>query len=121
MNKDIKEIINKLNEVMENIEIYYNICNNIINNYNIKNRNYQILKNMKEVINIDSIEDINNLTTDKNINNKFSKIIDMYNKMEFEAEKNKFEIVKVNDIIFNEYEKENNAQINEIKNNAERK
>ena len=39
MNEDIDKIINKLKIIKENIEIYYNICNNIIKNYNIKNRN----------------------------------------------------------------------------------
>ena len=32
LNEDIKEIINKLNIVMKNIEIYSNICKNYINN-----------------------------------------------------------------------------------------
>ena len=46
LNEKIKEIINKLNKIINNIDIYYNINENIINN-NIRNRNYQILINIK--------------------------------------------------------------------------
>ena len=41
-NKNIKNIIRKLNKVKENMEIYYKINESIINNYEIKNRNYEI-------------------------------------------------------------------------------
>ena len=44
LNKDIKYIINILNNVMNNIKIYYNICNNYINNYDIKKINYEKLE-----------------------------------------------------------------------------
>ena len=40
---DIKIMINKLNEVMKNIDLYYNINNNIYKNYDKKNINYEIL------------------------------------------------------------------------------
>ena len=40
MNENIKEIIKKLNKVSENMEIYYRIYNDILNNYENKNRNY---------------------------------------------------------------------------------
>ena len=71
-------IINKLKKVKENMMIYYNIYNNMINNYEIKNRNYNILKNINEINNniIKDIKEINN-----NINNKIYKILKIYNKM----------------------------------------
>ena len=96
MNENIKDIINQLKKVMENIEIYYRICENIINNYNIKNRNYEILKNMKEIINKNIIKDINNVINENEIKNKFIKIIDIYNKMKKEEKKRKNEIIKIN-------------------------
>jgi len=43
----IDEIIKKLEETKENINIYYNISNKIINNNN-NNINYEILQNIKE-------------------------------------------------------------------------
>ena len=66
LKKDIYEIIIKLNIVKENIEIYNNICDIIINNYNIKNRNYQILQNINGIINNDIIKDIDNIINKNN-------------------------------------------------------
>lgn len=54
-NKIIQEIIYKLNLFTENIELYYNICNEIVNAYERKKRNYQVLQNIKE------FEDYNNI------------------------------------------------------------
>ena len=33
-------MIHNLERIKENMEIYYNIYNNMINNYEVKNRNY---------------------------------------------------------------------------------
>jgi len=41
-------MINKLNKVMDNIDIYYNISKNMIKNYEKKNRNYIILQNINK-------------------------------------------------------------------------
>ena len=50
-----KEVINKfkkdLDDIIFNFEIYYSINDNIIKNYTMKKRNYQLLTNIKEVIN----------------------------------------------------------------------
>jgi hypothetical protein len=78
---DINEMINILNKTMENIEYYYNISNDIINNYNNKRINYEILYNIKNIYNKDIYEDINNIINENNINNKFKKINDIYDKM----------------------------------------
>ena len=59
-NNNIKEKINKLNKIIENIEEYYNIINEIINKYiNNKKINYQILININNIINKNNI--INNI------------------------------------------------------------
>ena len=82
--KEIDEFIDKTNEkikklsiIKENMEEYYKIINGIINNY-IKNKkiNYQILKNIKEII-----EDNNIINEIKEINkdNKYDKINIIYN------------------------------------------
>jgi len=44
----IDDIVNKLKNIKENMRIYYNLSNNIINN---NNRNYEILNNINEFIN----------------------------------------------------------------------
>ena len=48
-NSNIKEIINKLNELSDIMNIYYEINNNLIKNYEKKNRNYQILQNISQI------------------------------------------------------------------------
>ena len=67
------EIINKLNKIINNMDIYYNINKNIINNNNIRNRNYQILMNLNNInkYNNNIINDINNIINENNINNKY--------------------------------------------------
>ena len=62
-------------------EIYYKIIKNIINNYNIKKRNYELLFNIKEIINNDIIKDINDINNENNIINKFNMIFNIYKKL----------------------------------------
>ena len=79
-NNDIKEKINKLKLISENIEEYYNIINGIIEKYiNSKKRNYQILININNIINKNNI--INNIKNINNNNNKYDDIIEIYNKI----------------------------------------
>ena len=68
-NKIIDDSIKKLNELKYNIQKYYEINYNLINNFNIKNRNYQILKNIGNM-NINLInKNLNKLINEYNINN----------------------------------------------------
>ena len=46
-NTIINETINKLNKIIENNEIYYNIFKDMIKSYEDKNINYELLKNLK--------------------------------------------------------------------------
>ena len=50
-NKNIKDIIEKLNKTLNKIKAYYKIFSNITNNYDIININYQILNNINEILN----------------------------------------------------------------------
>jgi len=74
----IKENIEKLNAIKENIKEYYKIINDIINNY-IKNKkiNYEILKNIREILDNNIINDIKKI----NDSNKYEDIISIYNKI----------------------------------------
>ena len=45
-NKLIKSLILKLNSLMESINIFYDINNNILNNYNMENKNYEFFQNI---------------------------------------------------------------------------
>ena len=61
LNNSINEIKNVLNKVSDNMEIYYTIIYDIVNNFDKKKKNYEILKNIssvKDFINIPDIEDI---------------------------------------------------------------
>ena len=78
-NNNIQKIIDKLKKVMNNMEIYYNIYNDIMINYG-KSRNYEILQNAKE-INNNIFEEINKINNENNIYKKFNHIMDIYNNM----------------------------------------
>ena len=81
-NENIKDIIKKLNKVMENMEKYYKIFINICSNVERKKRNYELLKNIKEINNNDNmIKELNEIINDNNIDNKFQKIFKIYEKM----------------------------------------
>ena len=78
---EIKNELNKIiDKVIDNMEIFYNISNDIIN-YEIKNRNYEILQNIKEINNNNIVEEINEIINDNDIKNKINNIITIYNKM----------------------------------------
>ena len=81
--KEINDIIYKFNKIVDNLEIYYNINNNIINNYNIKNINYEILMNIKNIYNYNEkvIKDIDEIVNENKIRNKIKYIYNIYYKM----------------------------------------
>ena len=85
-NDNIDEIIYKLNKIKENIKIYYRINEDIINNYKIKNKNYKILQNIKEMNNNNIIKEIKEINNDNK--NKLEKLINIYNKMNYKNEIN---------------------------------
>ena len=76
---EISTIMNILNIVKENYESFYELEENLINNYEQNNRNYEVLNNINQIINNNIIKDINNINNDKNIENKFKNIVKIYN------------------------------------------
>ena len=110
----IKEYINKiidiLNEINRNFEIYYKINLDIINNYDIYNRNYQIFQNINEINNNINIKDFDELLNENNIQNQFNILLDIYKKMT-DKNNNKYEDEN------NKMKNENNYQINDKKKN----
>ena len=84
-NQDIKEIINILNIVMDSINIYYELNNTILNNYQIENRNYQILQNIKQIsFNNEIFESVKYISKLPDIKNKLFNIIDLYNDINYD-------------------------------------
>ena len=99
-NKNIKDIINILNNVTENIELYYNLCNDIFNNFKIQNKNYYNLQNINEFSNYINviINNINKINNENNLNNKINNIINIYNSM---THKNNNNVIKKDKEIIN--------------------
>ena len=65
-----------MTSLIKNIESYYKLYNDVINNYEIKNRNYIILQSINNIINYsknfnDNLKEIIQI---KNINDKFTEL-----------------------------------------------
>ena len=110
----IKEIINKminiLKEIKENIAIYYKIHLDIINNYDVYNRNYQIFQNINEIIRNINKNNFNDIINEDNIKNQFNSLLDIYKKM---TDKNNSTFEDENSKMKNSYHK-NDKKINNI-------
>lgn len=98
-NETIQRLKNILDKICENMKIYYNINNNLILNYQKKNRNYQSLKNIEEITNNNNniLKDINKIINENNYINLFNNIINLYKKMFNEYEEKR--IIKKNEYI----------------------
>ena len=83
MNREMDEIIEIICYVKKYIGKYFNICERIINNFDcdLKNRNYEKIENINNIINKDILCDIKEIINDNNINKKFNKIIEINNKI----------------------------------------
>ena len=79
-NSEIKGLISILNDVMNKMNIYYKINEDMINNYNNKNRKNEILNNIN-IIQNNNIEEINKIIESNNIIDKFNNIFNIYKKM----------------------------------------
>ena len=82
-NENIDKIIEILIKLKENMNKYYIFEENLINNYNQKERNYEILFNIDKIMNYNNIiiNDINQINNENNIQKKFAYIDNMYNKI----------------------------------------
>jgi len=82
LNNEINEIINKLKNIKDNFELYYNISSNILNNIDEFN-NFQKLYNIHELVNFNNIiiKDIKEIINDKDIKIKSKHIFNIYEKM----------------------------------------
>ena len=78
---DIKILINLLNELMDKMDLYYKINEDIINNYDIKNRNYETLYYLNEFLNNNIIDELKKVTKSNTILDKFNNLFNIYNKM----------------------------------------
>ena len=81
-NKEIKNIIEILRNVKKNINVFYKINYNILNKiYENKYLNYEEIQNINRINNFNVIKDIKSIIYQNNINNKFQKILQIYERM----------------------------------------
>ena len=82
-NKDFESILQIITCVKNNFELYYKIKKDISDNNKIKkNKNYELLMNLKESNNCaDFIEDIKKIIDQNTYKNKFMGILGIYNKI----------------------------------------
>ena len=76
---ELEENVRKLNKVKDNMEIYYKIMNDLFQNYNKKNRNFEILSNLNNFKNHEILNDIDKIIEEENTETKFNYLLDLYN------------------------------------------
>jgi hypothetical protein len=82
-NNDINQIINKLLNIRENIEILYNIYHDMVSQYEDHCRNYEIFISLGNFENNKIIKEIETINHMENINSKIENILNIYERMNF--------------------------------------
>ena len=81
-NKNVKKIIKGLNQLIDNLETYYKIFDNIFNNFEIQNKNYQVLLNINQINENSNIyKEIHDININNNNNEKIKNIFNIFYKM----------------------------------------
>ena len=89
-NEMIRELIDQLNGFSEIINKYYEINKGIFDNYDVKCRNFQVLKNIEEINNnIIIFSKLKNINANKDLKGKIYDIIDLYRNIKENNEKKK--------------------------------
>ena len=110
----INDLINQLNQLNKNLNIYFEIYNNIITNFDKEKRNYSIIQNINDMkkFNNNFIGSLTEIIKDNNIKNKFRHIINMQINMEFkQVNNNKTEMKEKNEIKIDKAENNKNNSI----------
>ena len=87
---NIQIIKEKLDKAFNTIMEYYSLCSFYIDNYDIRNRNYEILNNINKLISKDIMNDLNKIINENDINKKFKEIIEINNKVNKGGDKSIF-------------------------------
>ena len=75
--EEIKKIINMLNKVKDNMNKYYKISKEIFNSFNVRIKNYEMLRNIDAISNFDDIimKDIDKIIKEEKVYYKFIYIL----------------------------------------------
>ena len=96
MNDYLNKVIIIFKEIITKFEILYEIQKNLLDNYNIKNLNYEILYNIKALENNDYFKDLDKII-DNNV--RINDILDIYKNFEKEEKfKELNDLIKKDDI-----------------------
>ena len=77
--EDIERIKNIFQNVINYCENLYKISDELIHNFDMKQRNYEVLSNLKELYNEDTPKQLNNIINSNNYIQKITQIFKMYN------------------------------------------
>ena len=77
----IDEIIEKFNKVKENLEKILNINVDLVNNFNLENRTYQLFINVNNITNNINLKDVDDVLNEKNIYNQCNILLKMHDQM----------------------------------------
>ena len=88
LRKEIPNVTNKLEKVIENLEIFYNFGQNAINNFKKENKNYYMINNINNINEYSEniINDINKILKENEIEKKNNYISDIYEKIIIHSE-----------------------------------
>jgi surface protein len=81
INQFMNEINEKFNIVKENMERFYQINYDILNNYHLQDKNYQLLQNINEINNNIKLSNIDKIINEKNTSIKIAEILKAYEEM----------------------------------------
>ena len=80
-NKDINQIIERMNKVKQNFEKLYKIYYDMVDKYDDGKRNYEIIMSLNNINNNNILQDLETINQTNNINCKVEKILDKYQQM----------------------------------------
>ena len=75
---EVKMLSSLLNEVIYKLNKYYEINENIINNYDINKSNYEIIHSLNQFENSNIIEELNKIIESNNVINKYNILYNIY-------------------------------------------
>ena len=80
LKKEINNIIYKFNKIINNIEKFYMLSNNLFKNFNLKNKNYQLLISMNNMKNFSKniLNDIDKILKENKFENKIKYLEETY-------------------------------------------
>ena len=78
---NIKEIIDMLNELIKGVDAYNNLTQRIVNNYNEKFRNYQVIRSICNINYEEVLNDIDKIINEDNLIKRSSNAMQLYEKM----------------------------------------